>query len=216
MSRLVGQRLISAPPALVWMGLHDIGVMHRSNAACESMERLDETHVRAVFVLKAGPVTGRFHYRFQFEDLKPPHSYTVRFEADGGISGYREGVIRVRLEPERGGTRLHYEVEATTRGRIAELAGNEMDAAAARLIESLAAGFEQNLGALAGASRERETAPASGPLHAGPADAVSLSDRPDRWKRRAWRWLLVGAGVIAIIIWATITGDAPNKGEPDG
>jgi hypothetical protein len=63
-------------------------------------------------------------------DLNAPTSYTLLLEGNGGIAGSAKGSAKVRLSEANGGTLINYQVEAQVGGRMAQLGGPVIDAAA--------------------------------------------------------------------------------------
>ncbi len=129
---LNGEFVLPADKDTVWARLNDPGVLQACIPGCEMFSAVDDNAFQAVAKVKIGPVSARFKGRVQLLDLKPPNSYRIVGQGDGGISGFAKGGAKVRLEDTDGGqTRLVYDVEAEVGGKIAQL-GSRLVASVAK------------------------------------------------------------------------------------
>jgi uncharacterized protein len=81
-----------------------------------------------------GPVKAKFKGKLKLSDIKPPESYTMAFEGQGGAAGHGKGTATVRLEatgPDD--TLLHYAVTASVGGKIAQVGSRLVDMAAQKI-----------------------------------------------------------------------------------
>jgi hypothetical protein len=121
---------------------------------------------------KVGPVSAKFRGRLSLSDIKPPQSYSLAFEGQGGPAGFAKGAAQVKLVPEGNKTRLVYDVKANVGGKLAQIGSRLVDAAAKKVADD----FFQNFNNRMAASPEDETVvlhpeqdrPAGGPEPAMP------------------------------------------------
>jgi len=114
-------RDIKADPATVWAAILDPEVLKACVPGCESMTGTAETGFEAEVVQKVGPVKARFTGVVTLSDMVPGKSLRISGEGKGGPAGFAKGGADVTLTPIEGGTQLHYEVDASVGGKIAQL-----------------------------------------------------------------------------------------------
>ena len=66
-------------------------------------------------VARVGPVSAKFKGKLTLSDIKPPQSYSIAFEGQGGAAGFAKGGAQVKLVAEGDQTRLVYDVEGQRR-----------------------------------------------------------------------------------------------------
>jgi uncharacterized protein len=130
---MTGSRQLAASQAEVWRKLNDPDVLKRCIPGCESLEKIDDTHLKAIAGLRIGPMSVKFSGEVELQNLNPPNSYRISGTGKGGPAGDATGYADVKLEPKDGGTLLTYAVNSTIRGKIAQLGGRLIDATAAQL-----------------------------------------------------------------------------------
>ncbi len=182
---LTGERLIAAPIATVWAGLNDPEVLKACINGCESLERTGDDAFAALVAVRVGPVSAKFKGNLRMSDVKPPESYTIAFDGQGGVAGFGKGSADVRLAPEGEGTRLSYQARAQVGGKMAQVGSRLIDAAAAKIAEDFFAAFEAKV------------APPPAEL---PAVAPGAAGAPAARGSRAL-WWIAGALVLIAAIW---------------
>lgn len=179
---LKGERLIPAPVDTTWAALNNPEILKACIAGCESLERTGDDAFQALVAVRVGPVSAKFKGHLKMTDVKPPTSYTIQFDGQGGVAGFGKGSADVVLAPEAGGTRLSYIARAQVGGKMAQVGSRLIDAAAGKITEDFFTAFEAALKPAEGAVAE---APAEAPAAAG--------------NRMVW-WI-VGAVVVIAAIW---------------
>jgi uncharacterized protein len=142
---LKGERLIPASVDTTWHALNDPAILRDCIAGCESIERTGDDAYEALLAVKVGPVSARFKGKLQMSDIKPPHSYTIHFDGQGGVAGYGKGSADVVLAAEGEQTRLRYEARAQVGGKMAQVGSRLIDAAAGKITEDFFNAFEARL-----------------------------------------------------------------------
>lgn len=122
-----GRFFVPRPRAEVWVLINDPDVLRQAIPGCQALEAVDDGYTATVTVA-IGPVKARFNGRVQLLDIEAPESYRITGEGSGGIAGFAKGGANVRLEEQEEGTVVHYTVDASVGGKLAQLGG--------RLIES--------------------------------------------------------------------------------
>jgi carbon monoxide dehydrogenase subunit G len=179
---LKGERLIPAPIEKTWAGLNDPETLKACIVGCESLERSGDDAFQALVAVRVGPVSARFKGNLKMSDVKPPTSYTIHFDGQGGVAGFGKGSADVQLTPEAGGTRLSYIARAQVGGKMAQVGSRLIDAAAAKITEDFFAAFEAQVAPVPAEGAVAEAAPAA----AGGNKLV---------------WWIVGAVVLIAAIW---------------
>lgn len=171
-----GEQLIPASQADVWAALNDPGVLKTCVPGCESIERIADNEFQVLMVARIGPVSAKFKGKLGLSDLKPPHSYAIAFEGQGGAAGFGKGSAQVQLAPDGDGTRLSYQVKANVGGKLAQIGSRLVDAAAKKISQDFFNAFNEKVGSLHGAP----AAAGHDEHHAGPVardpDLPAVSD----------------------------------------
>jgi carbon monoxide dehydrogenase subunit G len=146
-----GEQLIPASQADTWAALNDPQVLQACVPGCESLERIADNEFQVLMVARIGPVSAKFKGKLGLSDLKPPHSYAIAFEGQGGAAGFGKGSAQVQLAPDGEGTRLSYQVKANVGGKLAQIGSRLVDAAAKKISQDFFNAFNEKVGALHGA-----------------------------------------------------------------
>src|SRR3989442_13675618 len=128
-----GEQLIPAPQKAVWDALNDPEMLKACVPGCESIERTGDNEYQVLMVARVGPVSAKFKGKLTLSDIKPPDSYSLSFEGQGGPAGFAKGGAQVRLAPEGDGTKLSYDVKASVGGKLAQI-GSGLGEPAARKV----------------------------------------------------------------------------------
>jgi len=173
---LSGDIWIGAPRPKVWEGLNDAEVLVRSIPGCESMEVISPTERAARVMVKVGPVRARFTGHVRMEDIRPGEGCTLHFEGSGGPAGMAKGHSAVDLTDEDGGTRLNYTVQASVGGKLGQVGGRMIDAAAKQMAEQFFTAFNAAVGEVAPATEAGPAAeaPPGPPAPALAAEAIAV------------------------------------------
>jgi uncharacterized protein len=143
---LQGERFIPASVDATWAALNDPAVLQSCIAGCESLERTDDGGFQALVAVRVGPVSAKFKGKLQLSNVKPPHSYTIHFDGQGGVAGFGKGSADVTLAPKGQGTVLAYVARAQVGGKMAQVGSRLIDAAAGKIAEDFFTAFETRLG----------------------------------------------------------------------
>ena len=143
--KMSGTRLIDAPRGEVWEKLNEPDVLQRCIPGCESLEMVSDNELKAVVAVKIGPMKARFNGDVRLEDLNPPESYRIAGSGKGGAAGSASGGANVRLDEVEGGTELSYDVDASVKGKIAQLGARLIDATAAKLANEFFDNFAEEV-----------------------------------------------------------------------
>jgi len=147
---MTGEQLIPAPQSAVWDALNDPAVLKECVPGCEAIDKLSENEYRVLMVARVGPVSAKFKGKLSISEQKPPHSYAIAFDGQGGVAGFGKGNAKVGLATEGDATRLSYAVKATVGGKIAQIGSRLVDAAAKKIADSFFKSFNEKVGALHG------------------------------------------------------------------
>ena len=167
---LVGERLIPASILATWQSLNDPEVLKSCIAGCESLDWTQSDTLAAALVARIGPISARFKGTLKLSNVRPPHSYVVSFEGQGGIAGFGKGSADVSLTEEGNQTLLRFSARAQVGGRLAQVGSRLVDAAASKIAEDFFSAFEDRLRLVPGAAT-------GAPAHAVPG-ATYASEAP--------------------------------------
>ncbi|MBR3370219.1 MAG: carbon monoxide dehydrogenase subunit G [Rhodobacteraceae bacterium] len=139
-------RQIAAPTHQVWDALFDADVLKACVPGCQELSGTPEDGFEAVVVQKVGPVKATFKGVVTMEDMVPGESCTLVGEGKGGAAGFAKGQARVRLEPTpTGATLLHYDVDASVGGKLAQLGSRIVDGFARRMAADFFTRFQEQI-----------------------------------------------------------------------
>jgi hypothetical protein len=151
-----GEQLIVASQADTWAALNDPEILKACIPGCESIERVTDSEYAVQMTARVGPVAAKFKGKLTLSDLKPPQSYSIAFEGQGGVAGFGKGGAKVQLVPEGGATRLSYQVKASVGGKLAQIGSRLVDAAARKLADDFFTAFNQKVASLHGTPAQED------------------------------------------------------------
>ena len=147
--KLSEERIIAAPPEVVWAGILDAEVLKECIPGCQELTGNPEDGFEAVVVQKVGPVKATFKGVVALSDIEPGVGCRLQGEGKGGAAGFAKGGATVRLTPEGDGTLLSYDVDASVGGKLAQLGSRLIDSFAKKLADKFFANFQETMEARA-------------------------------------------------------------------
>jgi len=148
-----GEQLIPASQQDTWNALNDPDVLKACVPGCEAINRVNDNEYQVQMTARVGPVSAKFRGRLSLSDIKPPQSYSLAFEGQGGAAGFAKGGAQVKLTPQGASqTKLSYDVKANVGGKLAQIGSRLVDAAAKKVADEFFANFTRRM-----ASPEDET-----------------------------------------------------------
>ena len=167
---MTGEQLVPAPQKTVWDSLNDPNVLKACVPGCESIERTGDNEYLVLMVARVGPVSAKFRGKLILSDIKPPQSYSITFEGQGGAAGFAKGGASVRLAAQGLMTKLSYDVKASVGGKLAQIGSRLVDAAAKKVADDFFRNFNEKVGRGGGGDDTTLRPPRSGTD--GDADAT--------------------------------------------
>jgi uncharacterized protein len=209
---MTGEQRIDAPRAKVWAALNDPEVLKACIPGCQSLEKIDDQHMKTAAAVKVGPITARFTGEVTLSELDPPNSYRIEGEGSGG-AGFAKGGAAVRLRDDGDATLLSYEVTAQVGGKISQLGGGLIDATAKQMAGAFFKKFAQAVLVEALASAASPAAAAPRPEAAASvasASAMASVPRPVQAPAAPSTMALgltaLGAGLVGFLLGSGLTG----------
>jgi carbon monoxide dehydrogenase subunit G len=145
---MTGEQLVPASQQDTWTALNDPQVLKACVPGCESITPTGENEYQVLMVARVGPVSAKFKGKLTLSDVRPPDSYSISFEGQGGPAGFAKGGAQVRLASEGGQTRLAYDVKANVGGKLAQIGSRLVDAAAKKVADDFFRNFNEKLSAV--------------------------------------------------------------------
>jgi len=143
-----GEQLIAASRQQVWDALNDPQALKACIPGCESIDPAGANAYQVLMVAKVGPVSAKFKGKLTLSDVKPPESYSIAFEGQGGAAGFAKGGAKVQLSSESAHeTKLAYAVTANVGGKLAQIGSRLVDAAARKVADDFFARFNARFSA---------------------------------------------------------------------
>ena len=140
-----GEQLIPAPQQTVWNGLNDPDTLKACVPGCEEIKPTGDNEYQVLMVARVGPVSAKFKGKLTLADIKPPQSYSISFEGQGGAAGFAKGGAQVRLSTEGLTTKLAYDVKASVGGKLAQIGSRLIDAAAKKVADDFFRNFNETM-----------------------------------------------------------------------
>ena len=144
---MTGEQLFHASQAETWAALNDPEMLKACVPGCESIEKTSDTEYMVQMTARVGPVSAKFKGKLTLANVKPPHSYSIAFEGQGGVAGFAKGGADVSLAPEGQATKLSYKVKANVGGKLAQIGSRLVDAAANKVANDFFVAFNEKVGA---------------------------------------------------------------------
>jgi uncharacterized protein len=142
---LHGSTVIAQPKETVWAALNDEVVLQQCITGCEAMQRLDANSMSARIGIKLGPVRAKFNGQVSMSNVRPLEGYVLTFEGSGGAAGFAKGSSNVELTTLPTGTQITYTVNASVGGKLGQIGGRMIDAAAKGMADDFFAAFSKVL-----------------------------------------------------------------------
>jgi carbon monoxide dehydrogenase subunit G len=144
---MTGEQLIPASQQNTWQALNDPDVLRDCVPGAESITRIGDNEYQVHMTARVGPVSAKFRGRLTLSDIKPPDSYSLAFEGQGGAAGFAKGAAQVKLSAEGQQTRLSYDVKASVGGKLAQIGSRLVDAAAKKIADDFFRNFNEKVAA---------------------------------------------------------------------
>jgi carbon monoxide dehydrogenase subunit G len=202
-----GDRIIPAPRDVVWRALNDPAVLKAAIPGCQELEMTGDQAMRAVAVVKVGPVQARFAGKVGLHDVDAPNAYRIEGEGQGGVAGFAKGGATVRLADAEGGTRLTYDVKAQVGGKLAQLGGRMIDATAKQMADAFFSRFAAEIERQQSGAGVGETAAPSRAEPMPPASIDMGALLPAPWRMR------VAVGLLGLLggVWLLRRVRTPSR-----
>jgi hypothetical protein len=143
---MTGEQQIPASQQDTWKALNDPDVLKACVPGCESITRVNDNEYQVQMTAKVGPVSAKFRGRLSLFDIKPPQSYSLAFEGQGGPAGFAKGAAQVKLSPVSADeTKLSYDVKANVGGKLAQIGSRLVDAAAKKVADEFFQNFTKRM-----------------------------------------------------------------------
>jgi uncharacterized protein len=143
---MTGEYRIPAPREKVWAALNDPDVLRATIPGCQELTKVSDTEMAAKVQAKVGPVKATFAGNVNFSNIDPPKGYTIAGEGKGGIAGFAKGSADVALAEAGADTVLTYKATAQVGGKLAQIGGRLIDAAAKQMADEFFGAFAARLG----------------------------------------------------------------------
>lgn len=200
---MTGEQLIAASQQDTWTALNDPEVLKACVPGCESITLVNPNEYQVLMVARVGPVSAKFRGRLSLSDIKPPHSYSLAFEGQGGAAGFAKGGAQVRLLPDKDQTRLLYDVKANVGGKLAQIGSRLVDAAAKKVADEFFANFNQRVSS--SASEDETVVMHPEPEHGHGSAQTSQAAMPTV-SNTTLMFFAAGALVVFIVALVTLFG----------
>jgi uncharacterized protein len=203
--QMQGSRELTVPPEQAWAALNDPEILKQCIPGCQKFELESENVYATTAAIKIGPVSAKFSGKVELMDINPPHSYSLKFEAQGGVAGHGKGVSHVELVETAQGVELKYTVQSQIGGKLAQLGQRLIDGAAKSMADDFFKRFEKALSEqLQAQSNATTSATAANPSTS--TETPESASSPVSSGVPRWVWLAVAAAVAVVIVAVASSG----------
>lgn len=199
--QMQGSRQLPTSAQQAWDALNDPEILKQCIPGCQKFELEADNVYATAAAIKIGPVSAKFTGKVELSDIEPPKSYTLKFEAQGGVAGHGKGVSHVELVETADGVELRYTVESQVGGKLAQLGQRLIDGAAKSMADDFFKRFEKALAAQSSATTA-QGADASAPSEQA-TPVAATHHAPDTHQTKGvprWIWLAVAAAVAVVVV----------------
>ena len=141
-----GERILPAARATVWSLLNDPDILRQCVPGCESLVATAEHSYDVAMTAAVGPVRARFKGRLSLADIEAPVRYRLLFDGQSSQAGFARGEASVELrELAADQTQLIYTAKSQIGGKLAQIGGRLIDAAAAATADKFFEAFAGKL-----------------------------------------------------------------------
>ena len=194
---MTGTQTIPASQQDTWEALNDPEVLKACVPGCESITAVNPNEYQVVMTARVGPVSAKFRGRLSLFDIKPPTSYSLAFEGQGGAAGFAQGAAQVKLSPQGDQTLLSYDVKANVGGKLAQIGSRLIDAAAKKVADDFFTNFTKKMAGAEDETVVMHSDPSHGGAAAAPAEPLpSVSNTT---------LMFFAAGVLVVFVVALVT-----------
>ncbi len=186
-----GSRQLAVTQQQAWDALNDPAVLKACIPGCDKVEATGENQYAIGMALKIGPVSAKFKGKITLSEIKPPASYKLSFDGQGGVAGFGKGSAAVTLTPNDQGCELSYTVHASVGGKIAQLGQRLIDGAAKSMAEDFFKRFDEEM------QRQHPESYAAKVV----MGAVSAESEAGAGGISVWVWIVAAAVLLAGAVW---------------
>lgn len=139
-----GEHWLPASPEVVWKTLHDEAMLRSTIPGCKELSQTAPNAFAGSATVGVGVIKGLYKGTVELLEEKPYTAAQIRVEAKSGHAEIR-GLGKVQLEPENGGTLVHYEGEARISGPLAAVGQRLLPAVSKSLTQTFLKNVEEAL-----------------------------------------------------------------------
>jgi carbon monoxide dehydrogenase subunit G len=197
---MTGEQLVPASQADTWKALNDPEILRACVPGCESITKVNENEYQVQMTARVGPVSAKFRGRLSLSDIKPPQSYSLAFEGQGGPAGFAKGAAQVKLAAVSAEeTKLIYDVKANVGGKLAQIGSRLVDLAAKKVADEFFANFNKRMASAEDATVVLHAEPEHGGGAAGAAGESALPTISNT------TLMFFAAGALVVVVVALVT-----------
>jgi len=127
-----GSYRLPVPQQQAWDALNNPALLKAAIAGCDRFEAIGPDAWLAVVRATVGPISVTFRANLTLSDIEAPKRYTLVGEGQGGAAGFARLQAKIELTPDEGATRLDYQAQAESGGKLASLGSRLMQSVVKR------------------------------------------------------------------------------------
>ena len=129
----------------VFQALNDPEILQQSIPGCKELEQVSDNQMKALVVVKFGPVKASFNSDVEIDPSEGPALFKLKGKGDAGVAGFANSGADVQLEENADGTLLKYVVNIDISGKLAQVGSRLMEGTTKRLAKKFFENFETAL-----------------------------------------------------------------------
>ena len=118
--KLSGFYKLNVKKEIVWKALNDPDILQKCIPGCDSFNKESDISFNVTATNQIGPMNATFSGTVNLSNIKENESYTLSGEGQSPV-GFATGTANVKLQDDKNGTILKYEVDVNVGGKIAQL-----------------------------------------------------------------------------------------------
>ena len=154
--KLSGFYKLNVKKEIVWKALNDPDILQKCIPGCDSFIKESDISFNVTATNQIGPMNATFSGTVNLSNIKENESYTLSGEGQSPV-GFATGTANVKLQDDKNGTILKYEVDVNVGGKIAQLGSRLINGIAKKMSDYFFGRFADEVDPVAEIDKSQKT-----------------------------------------------------------